>query len=282
MRPPLDGSVALVTGASSGIGREFARQLAPRARALVLVARRVDRLEELKKELAGKHPSLAVHLVPCDLADRAATDAALERIAKEVGPVDILINNAGLGDVGVFDLASWSKIQQIIAVDVTALCHLTHRLLPGMLERRRGGILNVSSSAGLHFIPGFGVYAAAKNFVTALTEAVRIEARPAGVVVSQLCPGPVATEFEQVASEVPGLSMPGVFNLSAERCVRWGLSGFSRGKALIVPGWFMNLVMLFGGMTPRWTRRLFFGLFTGKLREHQLAMQAKAGAAPPA
>src|SRR4051794_7661123 len=113
MRPPIDGGVVLVTGASSGIGLEMARALAPRAKALVLVARRTQRLTELAKELMAARPELVVHALPCDLGDRAATDALLTEVEARVGGVDVLINNAGLGDFGMFDLSDWKKQEQI-------------------------------------------------------------------------------------------------------------------------------------------------------------------------
>jgi short-subunit dehydrogenase len=275
VRPPIDGSVTLITGASSGLGADFARQLAPRVKTLVLVARRTERLEKLRGELQAKHPALVVSLQPCDLADRVATDALLGRVEKEVGAIDILINNAGLGDIGVFELAAWPKLLQMVEVNCTALLYLTHRILPGMMARGRGGILNVSSSAGLHFLPGMAAYAATKNFVTAFTEGVRIEARLGGVVMSQLCPGPVATEFEEVASNIPGLKVPSIIELSSERCVRWAIRKFSRGKALIVPGYLMILTNLLGGMFPRWVKRFVLGLTTGTLRAHQLKTAKK-------
>jgi short-subunit dehydrogenase len=267
VRPPIDGAVALVTGASSGIGREFAIQLAPRVKTLVLVARRVERLEALKTELTAKHAGLVVRLEPADLADRTQTDALLSRLeAPGSEPIDIVVNSAGLGDAGLFDRSDWRKIEQMLVVNVTALTYLAHRLLPRMIARGRGGLLNVSSGFGLHFMPGMAVYAATKHYVTALTEALHAEARGTGVVVSQLCPGPVRTEFEEIAVSIPGLKVPKIFEISAERCVRSGLRGFERGRALVVPGLLMKLAIPLGGFVPRPIRRLFFGLIARRFR----------------
>src|SRR5262249_9018337 len=158
MRPPLDDSVVLVTGASSGIGRELALQLAPRARALVVTARRADRLDALAAELAARKPGLKVVVHAGDLAARADCDALCARAEKEAGPIDVLINNAGFGDFHCFDLASWPTVEQMLDLNVKSLAYLTWKLLPGMVARARGGILNVSSGAGLEPVPGFSAY----------------------------------------------------------------------------------------------------------------------------
>ncbi|HZU98577.1 MAG TPA: SDR family oxidoreductase [Planctomycetota bacterium] len=262
MRPPIDGARALVTGASSGIGREFAQQLAPRVRSLVLVARRVERLEDLKRELQEKRPQLEVRLDPVDLSDRAATEAFLERL----GPVDLVVNCAGLGDVGLFDGSEWKKIEQMLRVNVEALTLVCHRVLPGMIERRSGGILNVSSGFGLHFMPGVSVYAASKHYVTGLTESLRAELAGTGVVISQLCPGPVKTEFEEVAVSIPGFEIPAIFEISAETCVRSGLRGYAKGRALVVPGLLMKVAVPLGLVFPRPLRRWFLGLIARRYR----------------
>src|SRR5581483_485134 len=166
----LDNCVGLITGASAGIGREFARLLAPRARALVLVARRNDRLEELRAELNRLNPRLAVHPFALDL-NQSESLAALPAWLKENSlSIDLLINNAGLADMGAFATADPGKIQQMLQVNIVALTQLTRILLPEMIERKRGGILNVSSSAGFIPIPGFAVYAATKAYVNSFTE----------------------------------------------------------------------------------------------------------------
>jgi short-subunit dehydrogenase len=265
MRPPLQGARVLVTGASSGIGRELAVQLAPDAAALVLAARRKDRLDALRDELLGSHPALEVAVVPCDLATRAGCDA----LVAAAGQVDVLVNNAGMGDIGMFDRARWDKTQQMLDINVTALAYLTHRYLPGMIARRRGGILNVSSGFGLEFMPAFAAYAGSKHFVSAFTECVRLEAREAGVVVSQVCPGPVDTEFEEVAGNFTGRKAPRLVRMSAADCVRWTLRAFRRGRALIVPGVVMNLVIALGALSPRWLKRALYGLIAPKIRRLQ-------------
>ena len=256
VRPPLQGSV-LVTGASSGIGRELARQLAPRARALLLAARRADRLQALAAELRARHPALQVGTHACDLGEPRAVEELVE-VAEAGGPVDVLVNDAGLGDLQLFEQASWDKLAQMVQVNVLALTRLSYRLLGSMLARGRGGILNVSSAMGLTFLPGMAVYGATKHYVTALSEALRLELRGTGVVVSQLCPGPVGSEFMQVAGNPTGRPVPGWLQLSPERCARVALRGFARGKALIVPGLSMKILLGLGRLAPRPLLRLLY------------------------
>lgn len=265
MRPPIDGGVVLITGVSSGIGREMAKLLGPRAKKLILVARRRERLEELSVELKEKSPSLEVDVRPTDLSD---LDAAAE-LADQVGQVDVLINNAGLGDLTVYDKADWDKTLKMVRVNVEALALLTHRFLPGMVERKKGGILNVSSGAGMTFYPGFAVYIGTKHFVTGFTEALRLDLRGTGVVVTQLCPGPVATEFEQVTGNPTGQQVPGFLELSAERCARIAIRGFDRGKAMVIPGFVMQVALNLGAHTPRWIQRLLFSPLGPALRRKQ-------------
>src|SRR5262245_25447776 len=205
MRAPIDGSVAVVTGASSGIGQAIARQLGPRVRVLVLIARRKDRLDELASELRAAHPDLTVDVYACDLADRDALETTIDAIELAHGHADILINNAGIGDVGMFDMASWDKTEQMLELNVRALTYLTHRMLGPMVKARKGGILMVSSGFGLTFLPGFAGYIGSKHYVTGFTEALRLDVRSMGVVVTQVCPGPVATEFEEQMGNFTGI-----------------------------------------------------------------------------
>ena len=267
MRPPIEGGAVMITGASSGIGLELARQLAGAARALVLVARREDRLNDLRDELVEQNPKLEVSVQSCDLADTDATERMLAAANDDVGPIDVLINNAGFGDVCLFERSSWSKLEQMIRLNMLSLTQLTHRLLGPMLERGKGGILNVSSGFGLTYVPAAAVYAGTKHYVTCFTEVLRMECHGTGVVVSQLCPGPVATEFLDVAGNPTGQDIPGIIEISAERCAREAIAGFLRGKALIVPGLVFSLILWMGRITPRFMFRIVYSWMAGYLRK---------------
>ena len=271
MSPPLDG-IVLLTGASSGIGLELARRLAERAKVLILVARRRDRLEALAAELA--RPNLEVSVEPADLADPAQVRALINRVEAAHGGVDVLVNNAGLGDVGLFELAEYAKIEHMLRVNVDALTLLTHAFLPRMVANNRGGILNVSSGFGLTFMPGVAAYVGSKHYVSAFTESLRLELRGTGVVVSQLCPGPVPTEFESVAGNPVGRPVPGIFQVTAERCAAEALRGFAKGRAIIIPGGLMRLMTTLGDNSPRWMLRLTYAALGPALRKKQQATLA--------
>jgi len=273
MPKPWKDATVLVTGASSGIGRELARQMAPDAKAIALVARRAERLEELADELRGRHEGLTVHVRPTDLTDLDACGAMVDDITAALGRVDVLVNNAGFGDLGAFDLADWDRLHRMIQLNVTALTYLAHRLYPPMIAFGRGGILNVSSGFGLEFMPGFATYVGTKHYVTGLTESLASEARPLGVKVTQVCPGPVATEFEQNVGNFTGEKMPSIAEISAVRCARSALRGFARGRALVVPGILIRLLMWSGAWTPRWFKRLLYWPAAGWLRRRELASQ---------
>ncbi len=277
MSSPIDQGVVLITGASSGIGMEMARLVAPRAKVLVLLARRTERLEQLAGELRKKAPNLIVLVTPCDITDQKATDAMLERVKAEAGPVDVLINNAGFGYLSVFDLSDWERTAKMIALNVTALAYLCHRLLPGMVERGRGGVLNVSSGFGLTFAPGMSAYIGSKHFVTGFSEGLRLDMAGTGVRVTQLCPGPVATEFLEQAGNFTGLSIPGLVEISAERCARAGLRGLDKNRALVVPGILIRLMIFLGGKMPRWVLRLMFKPAALALRRKQRSLPAAKG-----
>ena len=249
----LENCRALVTGASAGIGREFAHQLATRAASLVLVARRIDRLEELRAELLGRNPNLEIEVRPTDLAEREAVDELIAWAAAQRPAIDLLINNAGLGDLGAFATSDPRKIDAIMLVNIVALTRLTRGLLPTMIGQKRGAILNVSSSAGFLPIPNFAVYAATKAYVTSFSEALRSELRGTGVGVTALCPGPVRTEFTDVAQRGgagPAPTGPTLAHVSVEQVVTAALRGVERKRPIVIPGAVMKFGMTLVRLTP--------------------------------
>jgi short-subunit dehydrogenase len=249
----LNGCCALVTGASAGIGYEFARQLAGRAGALVLVARRLDRLEELRAELTIKDPNLNVHCRAVDLSQPRQVEELCAWLNREGIAIDFLINNAGLGDRGPFVTAEPLRLHEMLSVNIGALTMLTRALLPAMIEKKRGAILNVSSSAGFLPIRKMAVYAASKSYVTSFSESIRGEVRKQGIVVSALCPGPVDTEFSSVARrsiEKQPYPSPSIMHMPVEVVVRAGLAGIERNKPLVIPGIVMKIAMFLVRIMP--------------------------------
>jgi short-subunit dehydrogenase len=258
----LDGCNALITGASAGIGREFARQLAGRARSVILIARREQKLNELRDELNQQYPKIAISFRRTDLANLTELNELLEWLDHDRIDVDLLINNAGMGDSGAFATSNPIRNEQMTLVNIVALTTLTRHLLPRMIARGRGGILNVSSSAGFLPIPDFAVYAATKAYVTSLSEALRAELRGTGVSVCALCPGPVHTEFQEVAKR-PGAQPdtgPEFVFVPVEQVVRDALAGLEANRPIIIPGFPMKLGMFLVRIIPmpilRWLSRL--------------------------
>ncbi len=278
---PIDQGVVLITGASSGIGRALALEIAGRARAVALVARRKDRLEALRAELLAARPGLEVLALGCDVTDRAQTDAMLAEVEAAVGPVDVLVNNAGFGDLGVFDLTDWGRIDQMIALNVVSLTYLTHRVVGPMVARGRGGIVQVSSGFGLTFLPGMAAYIGTKHYVTGFTESLRLDLSGTGVRVTQVCPGPVATEFNDHIGNFTGMDPPGIVTISAERCARAAVRALDRGRALVVPGLLMRLMIFLGVRSPRWLLRALYAPAGRALRRKQLAVAVEGGGALP-
>jgi short-subunit dehydrogenase len=254
----IDNCSALITGASAGIGLEFGRQLASRAHLLVLVARREQRLNELRNGLMQQHPTLRVHIHKTDLADRAQLKELVEWLERQKINVDLLINNAGLGDSGPFATSDPKRNEQMMLVNMVALTSLTRYMVPQMLARKRGGVLNVSSSAGFLPIPDFAVYAATKAYVTSFSEALRAELRGTGVSVCALCLGPVHTEFQQVAKRLDGEpdSGPEFVYVSVDQAVRDALAALEADRPLVIPGLAMKLSMFLVRMTPMSILRL--------------------------
>jgi short-subunit dehydrogenase len=249
---------ALVTGASTGIGAEFARLLAARRHDVVLVARDQQRLEALAKELANVH-DVSCEVMAADLtlaADLATVEA---RVADAARPVDMLVNNAGFGSFGRFDELDVDGETRQVQLNVLALMRLTHAAAQAMVARGEGGILNVSSIGGFQPAPYNATYSATKAFVTSFTEAVHEELRGSGVRVTALCPGFTRTEFqERAGSDMHQL--PDFVWQTPEVVARAGLDGLARNKAVVIPGTMNRVVGTLTSVAPHALSRRIAGV----------------------
>lgn len=257
--PGTASGTALVTGASAGLGAEFARQLAAGGHDLILSARRTERLDALAAELRAAH-GVAVTVIAADLADPAGPDRLVAAIDEAGLTVDLLVNNAGLGHRGAF--AELPAAGQVATVDVNvrALVALAHAVLPGMVARRRGGILNVASSAAFQPGPWMAVYYASKAFVLSFSEALHEEVKGAGVHVAALCPGPVHTEFAGLA----GMEDMAIFDrlaTPAATVVRDGLAALVANRAVKVSGAMNAVAAASVRFAPRGVVRRLAGAF---------------------
>ncbi|MBV9212668.1 MAG: SDR family oxidoreductase [Actinobacteria bacterium] len=224
-----------MTGASAGIGAEFARQLAERGYGVTLTARRKDRLEELARELSESN-GIEADTVACDLSNAAARRRMIQTVEKRGRSVEILINNAGFGTAGRFQELDPENEIRMLRTNVEAVVDLCGHYVPEMVERRRGGILNVASTAAFQPIPRQTTYAATKAFVLSFSEGLHKDLGGTGVTVTALCPGPTKTEFAEVAGIDEGLlELPGIV-YSAEQMARAGLGALDRGRRTSVPG----------------------------------------------
>lgn len=241
-----EGCTALITGASSGLGEEFARQLAPVAGKLVLVARRGEILDQLKAELEGRHPLVRVFVYVMDITREGQVHHFTGWLERERIEVNFLINNAGMGDRGPFATGDWEKIEAMLGLNIVALTRLTHLLLPALRESGRGAILNVSSVAGLIPLPYHAVYAATKAYVNSFSDALRLELREAGVTVTNVLPGPVETGFSRVAARgasAPVCEPPGCLTMPASSVVEAALLAVAANRPRVIPGWKVALLM---------------------------------------
>ncbi len=242
--------VVLITGASAGLGVEFARQLSARGARLVLVARRKERLEALCAEL-GNARAVALDLVEPGAAERLMAD-----VSAHGEHVDCLVNNAGFGFSGPVARIDAGKQRDMVTLNCTVLTELARAVLPGMIERGRGGVLNVASVAAFQAAPRFAVYSATKAYVLSFSEALHEEVAAKGVHVSCLCPGPVATEFFDAA----GMTPRGAFQkmmMQADAVVRIGLDGLDRNQAVVVAGAANKLGTVAVRLLPRaWVRKI--------------------------
>jgi short-subunit dehydrogenase len=243
------GTTALITGASSGLGVEFARQLAARGADVVLVARRVDRLESLATELRDAH-GVTAHVIPFDLAQARPGVALAAEFAERGIEIDTLVANAGFGTYAPFDEEDGDRIADEIAVNVAAVVDLAHAFYPGMLRRGRGALVTVASTAGHQPVPRMAVYGATKAFVLSFTEALWFEARHSGLRVLALSPGATESEFFDIADNGGRF---GTRRQPAAEVVAFAMRALDRrrGPGSVVPGAGNRLAMLAARLAPR-------------------------------
>jgi len=267
----------LITGGSAGIGREFARQLAPVVSTMILVARRNDRLEALELELKVVNPELEVYCRQLDLSDQAELKRFCDWLDESALAVDLLVNNAGLGDRGAFAESKWERVESMLEVNVQALTYLVYRILPSMRKSGCGAILNVSSVISLIPVPNCAVYAATKAYVTSFSEALRAELRNSNISVTALCPGHVSTEFDDVAmreGDTYTTSGPDYLTVSVQEVVRQALSAVECDRARVIPGTALNLLMAALAFLPMFVKRLL-------LNAHVARTKISSGASTP-
>lgn len=240
---------ALITGSSGGIGEELAKIFAARGNNLVLVARTESKLQELAASLSKAHGVHAIAL-RADLADSAAPVRIAQELRDRRQQIDILVNNAGFGEKGEFAVMDPAVIGEMIQINVVALTTLTRSILPAMLERHSGRILNVASTAAYFPGPLMAVYYASKAYVLSLSEALANEVEGTGVTVTALCPGPTQTGFAQRAKvEKARLFRSGA--MSAEAVARAGYDGLMRGATVVIPGFKNRWTVRSSGLAPR-------------------------------
>lgn len=245
----MNDTTTLITGASSGIGAEFARQLSAQGRHVTLVARREDRLRELADEIGD------AEVVPCDLTDPGAVAALPGRIGRHV---DYLVSNAGFGTGGPFVKLDLDQEIRQVRLLCEANVHLCGLFVPPMVERGEGTVVVIASTAGFQPMPYSAGYSAAKSHALTFSEALHEECRGRGVHVTAVCPGPVATEFFDNGH--PAQRMPGPMWVSTEKVVSDAISGAASNKRVVVPGLLVRAGMTGGRFTPRWLTNRAIGL----------------------
>lgn len=243
--------LALITGASSGIGAEIARVLAARRYDLILAARRIERLEGLAEELRRAH-SVSVTVAAADLSVAGAAGKLWAATGQQAQEIEVLVNNAGVGLAGNLAEADVESMERMVRLNMELLTSLIRLALPGMLQRRSGRILNVASLAGFQPAgPGMAVYYATKAYVLSLTRALAVELRGTGVTATALCPGPTRTEFDAVGGAARTRLFRWLPVMEAKTAAAAGVRGMLEGRTAVVPGWFNKLLAVGGELPPR-------------------------------
>lgn len=250
---PGSDRTCLVTGASSGIGAELARGLAARGLGVTLVARRADRLEALADELAEKH-GVAAHVAAADLSDQDDRKRLVAQVDELGVVVDVLVNNAGFSTTGPVHRSDADREVAMIRTDVEAVAALCSLFVPGMVERGRGGVLNVASTAAFQPLPGQAGYGAAKAFVLSYSQALRTELAGTGVSVTVLCPGPVKTGFGEAAGLDPDeaeAALPKIMWRTAGEVAEAAIDGLDNGRRVVIPGAANRITAYASQVTPK-------------------------------
>ena len=233
-------NIALITGATGGIGQAFTRELSARGFDLVITARRVERLQEIKQKMESQFFN-TVYYVQSDLSQVDGVDTILAEIEKNQLTIDILINNAGYGYQCDFVSKSWVEWERLIHVNVISLVKLTHGILPGMIERKKGKILNIASAAAFQPIPWFTIYAATKAFIRFFSVGLSMEVKKQNIKVSCLCPGVIYSEFvESYGLDVSHI--PDFLWMNPERAVNKALNALEKNKFQYIPGLFFKTI----------------------------------------
>ncbi len=250
----MDKPVALITGASAGIGYELAKVFAENGFDLIVSARRSERLRELATTLA---PLCRVDVVAVDLSQARGPAKLLAEVALLGRPVEVLVNNAGVAASGPFQSLTRAQVRAMLQLNIRALTELTYELLPGMIERGSGRILNVASVASFQPVPGLSLYGASKAFVLSLTESLSEDLSGTGVKVTALCPGPTRTEM---VADIQSMELAGPFMADARQVAQEGFRACMNGEVIRIPGLMNQAMVTWSQFQPRWLVRLLSGL----------------------
>jgi uncharacterized protein len=248
---PSVSSISVVTGASSGIGAAIAKELASRGHSVALVARREERLQTLATDLTSSY-GVSADVIAADLSDPSERERLADELRGKGRVVEVLVNNAGFGHQADFATSPRERMVEMVNLNVETVVDLTSRFLTGMIDRGRGSVINIASTAAFQPLPGSAVYAASKSFVLSFSEAIRTELRGSGVTVTAVCPGPVKTEFSEVAG-FGGVEdrTPNAVWMSADEIAEHAIDGAVNDRRVVVPGVLNRAGALVGQHSPR-------------------------------